>query len=360
MTQSLTYPTDKEHIFDWREPLLEDARIWNLRNKLLLKLEELGLCVKTRSYVSTRGGELRGEYYVTCKEVLDFLKDCTAYKGGLFGREKKTCLLYGFFRRAKRFLQIKNIDEVRERYYDGMEDLKLTEEEIGEIVNEMARKGITSKYNGLLSDVLPFSIRDESRYDIYLKEHLIKPVVHFLLEKPEPKIDIKAEEVAEERLEEVRRVEREKIKSLGLVSRMDRIRLYDEIGAFESELRHFIKRELTKKYPDSWLEKGVPKDVRENWNNRKEDEVKEGLEPEAEIINYADFGDYKKIITHNWKEVFRFCFKEEETLKVRLSDLNRLGRRPVMHIRSINEEKVGVTRHAIGWLRARINSFGKD
>jgi len=360
MAQSLTYPADKEHLFDWREPLLADSRIWILRNKLLSKLEELELCVKTRSYVSTRRGELRGEYYVTCKEVLDFLKDCTAYKGGLFGREKKTCLLYGFFRRAKRFLQIKNIDEVRERYYDGMEELKLTEEEIEEIVNEMARKGITSKYNGLLSDVLPFCITDESRYDIYLKEHLIKPVVHFLLEKSEPKIDIKAEEVAEERSEEVRRVEREKMKSLGLVSREKHIRLYWEIVDFELELRQFIEKELRKKFGNLWLEKGVPEDMRKRWSKKKQQEEKEGLEPEKEIINYADFGDYKKIITSNWKEIFEPCFKEQQKLIVRLSDLNILGRRPVMHIRSINEEKVGVTSYAIGWLRARINSFGKD
>ena len=359
MAQSLTYPVDKEYPSDWREPLLADSRVWILRNKLLSKLEELGLCIKTRSYVSTGGGQFRGEYYVTCKEVLDFLKDCIAYKGGLFGWEKKTCLLYDFFRRARRFLEIENIAEVRERYYNGMEDLNLTEEEIGEIVNEMARKGITSKYNGLLSDMLPFSIRDESRYDIYLKEQLIKPIIHFLLEKPKPKIDIKVEEMAEERLDEVRRAEREKIKSIGLVSREERIKLYCAIGDFELELRQFVEKELRKKFGDLWLERGVPGEIRKRWSKKKQEEEKEGLEPEKDLVNYADFGHYKEIITSNW-EIFEPCFKEQEKLKVRLDDLNRLGRRPVMHIRSINEEKVGVTRHAISWLRSRINSFRKE
>lgn len=201
MALSLTYPVDKEYFYDWREPLLADSRIWILRNKLLSKLEKMELCIKTCSYVSTRGGELRGEYYVTCEEVLNFLKDCTAYKEGLFGKEKKMCLLYDFLRKAKYFLQIENIDEVRGRYYNEMEELKLTEEMIEEAVNEMAKKGITSEYNGLLSDRLPFTIRDESRYDIYLQEQLIKPVVYFLLKGPEPKIYTKAEKAIEERLE---------------------------------------------------------------------------------------------------------------------------------------------------------------
>lgn len=201
MAPSLMYPVDKEYLYDWREPLLADSRIWILRNKLLSKLEETGLCIKTRSYVSTRGGELRREYYVTCEEVLNFLKDCTAYKGGLFEKEKKMCLLYDFLRKAKYFLRIENINEVRTRYYNEMEELKLTKEEIEETVNEMAKKGITSEYKGLLSDRLPFTIRDESRYDIYLQEQLIKPVVHFLLKGPEPKISIKAEKVVKKRLE---------------------------------------------------------------------------------------------------------------------------------------------------------------
>lgn len=360
MNQSLTYSVDKEFASDWREPLLADSRIWILRNRLLSKLEELGLCIKTHSYVSTRGGELRGEYYVICKEVMDFLKDCTAYKGGLFGKEKKTCLLYDFFRKAKRFLQIENIDEVRERYYNEMENLKLTEEEIEETVDKMSKKAITSEYNGLLSDKLPFLIKDESRYDIYLKEQLIKPVVHFLLEKPEPKIEIEAVEVDEERLEEVRRRERERIRPLGLTSREERTKLYDEISAFELELRHFIKRELEKKFGDLWLEKGVPQGLRKKWKTRKNEEIEEGIEPETEIINYADFSDYKKIIIFNWKEIFMSCFQDEEKLKVRLDDLNVLGRIPVMHIRGVNKEKIGVTTHAINWLRSKISDFETD
>lgn len=357
MTESLTYPVGKELPYDWREPILADSRIWILRTKLLSKLEELGLCVKTRSYVSTRGGELRAEYYVTSEEVLDFLKNCTAYKGGLSGKEKKACLLYNFFINAKRFLQIAGIDEVRERYYNKMDELGLTEEEIEEVVTGMAGNGITSKYKGLLSNELPFSIRDRSRYDIYLKEHLIRPVVHFLLEKPKKRMDTKAEEVAEERLEEVRRMERERIRALGLISRDERLQLYDEVGTFELEFRQFIKDELTKEFDDLWLEKGVSVAVRKKWTQRRKQEVKEGLEPETEIINYADFSDYKKVIIDNWDKIFMRCFQDKKKLVVRLDDLNIVGRRPVMHVRKVDKEKTAVARHAINWIRSKTRSF---
>ena len=360
MAASLIYSVGKEYPYDWREPLVADSRIWILRNKLLSKFEELGLCVKTRLCVSTRGGELRGEYYVTCEEVLDFLKDCTAYKGGLYGKEKKMSLLYDFFRKAKSFLQIEDINEVRERYYDEMEKLQLTEEEIGDIVNKMAKSKINSEYNGLLSDKIPFSIKDESRYDIYLREQLINPVIHFLLGKTKPKIDVTAEKVDEERLEEELRIEREKVKSSGLTSKKGRIEFYDKIGDFELELRQFIKEELKRKFGDSWLEDGVPKKIRENWDRIKRREEKEGIEPERDVINYALFSDYKEIIIHNWDEIFNRCFEDEGKLRVRLEDLNILGRIPVMHIRNINREKFGTAEHAVNWLRSKISNFRRE
>lgn len=355
MAQSSAYPVDKEHPFDWREPLLADSRVWILRNNLLSKLEELGLCIRTRSYVSTRGGELRGEYYVTCKEVLDFLKDCTAYKGGLFGKEKKLLVLYGFLSKAKRFLQIEDINEVRQRYYNEMETSELTEEEIDDVVNEMTKNGICTQYEGLLSNKRPFSIKDESRYDIYLKENLVKPVTHFMLSERRLAIDIEKETVAEERSEEVRRMEKREMRSLGLLSKGERLKFYDDFGDFELELREFIKTALKRKFGLSWIEKAIPPKMRKKWNDRKKEEIEEGIEPEQEIMNYADFLDYRKIIISNWK-VFQSYFSEKEKkfLEVRFNDINFLGRRPIMHVRNITREKIGVTMHAINWLLKRI------
>jgi len=360
MASSLIYPVGKEYPYDWREPLVADFGIWNLRNELLSRFEELKLCVKTQSYVSTRGGELREKYYVTCDEVLEFFKDSTAYKGGLYGDEKKKCLLYDFFRKSKRLLRIEDINEVRERYYNEMEKLQLTEEEIEDVVNEMAQSKITGEYYGLLSDKLPFSIKDESRYDIFLKEQLIKPVISFLLGKTEPKIATITEKVDEERFKEERRIEREKVKSSGLPSKEERCEFYDKICDFELELRQFINEELKRKFGDSWLEQGVPKAIRKNWDRIKRKEEKEGIEPERDVINYALFSDYKEIINHNWDEIFSPCFEDKEKSRVRLEDLNILGRRPVMHVRSISREKFGTAEHAINWVRSKISNFRRE
>lgn len=357
MASSLLYPAGKEYPYDWREPLVADARIWNLRNKLLSRLEELGLCVKTQLYVSTRGGELRENYYVTCDEILEFLKDSTAYKEGLYGEEKKKCLLYEFFKKSKRFLLIEDVNEVRERYYNEIEKLQLSEGEIEDIVNEMAQSKITSEYYGLLSDKLPFSIKDHSRYDIFLKEQLIKPVICFLLGKTKPKIAIITEKVAEERFKGELRIEQERIKSSGLLLKEERVEFFDRICDFELEIRQFIEAELKRKFGDSWLEQGVPEAVRKNWEKRKRNEEKEGIDPERDVINYALFSDYKEIIKHNWDEIFSLCFEDKEKTRVRLEDLNILGRIPVMHVRSINREKFGTTEHAINWVRSKISNF---
>ncbi len=251
-------------------------------------------------------------------------------------------MLYDFFRKAKGFIRIEDINEVRERYYDEMEKLQLTEEEIEDVVSEMAKSKITSEYNGLLSDKLPFSINDESRYDIHIKEQFV------------------AEKVDEERLEEELRIEREKVKSSGLTSKEGRIEFYDKIGGFELELRQFIKEELKRKFGDSCLEDGVPKKIRENWDRIKRREEKEGIEPEREVINYALFSDYTKIIIHNWDEIFSRCFEDKEKLRVRLEDLNIMGRIPVMHIRNINREKFGTAEHADNWLRSKISNFRRE
>lgn len=56
-----------------------------------------------------------------------------------------------------------------------------------------------------------------------------------------------------------------------------------------------------------------------------------------------------------WK-VFQSYFSEKEKkfLEVRFNDINFLGRRPIMHIRSVTRVKIDVTMHAINWLRKRI------
>jgi|GEM_PF-912991 len=195
VAKSLVYPvkSEDEFFWDWREPLLKDSRIWILKSKILTQLEELSICFRTRNYVSTRRGEPREECYVISPEVQNSLSIGWAAKSGLEGRELKNCKLYHFLENVRNVLQSKkDIDIIRKQFYSLMEQVEVTEDEVKEIINEMASKEITTSYYGLLSDNLPFSIKNESKYLICSKERLIKPVIKFLLDERET-IEIREE-----------------------------------------------------------------------------------------------------------------------------------------------------------------------
>lgn len=139
-----------------------------------------------------------------------------------------------------------------------------------------------------------------------------------------------------------------------LKERDDPGRMYGLIRDFEIEIRNFIESKLYGDFSDSWMKRAVPKDIRRNWNLRKQDDIRHGKEAEPSLINYADFSDYKKIIVYNWKEVFSEYFKDKETLRVRLDDLNNYCRKAIMHMRTITYGEVGAAEVSIRWLRSKM------
>ena len=131
-------------------------------------------------------------------------------------------------------------------------------------------------------------------------------------------------------------------------------RMYILVRELEVEIRGFIESKMYESFSVSWIKRGIPKDVRKNWNLRKLDDVKQGKRPERKLINYADFSDYKKIILHNWKEVFSKYFKDKGKLRIRLDDLNNFCRKAIMHMRTITYGEVGVAEISIQWLRSKM------
>jgi len=139
-----------------------------------------------------------------------------------------------------------------------------------------------------------------------------------------------------------------------LKERDDPGRMYGLIREFETEMRNFIKSKLYGNFSDSWTKRAVPKDIRKNWNSRKQDDIRRGKQSEPSLINYADFSDYKEIILYNWKEVFYEYFKDKEKLRVRLDDLNNYCRKAIMHMRTITYGEVGAAEVSIRWLRSKM------
>lgn len=134
----------------------------------------------------------------------------------------------------------------------------------------------------------------------------------------------------------------------------ERKRLFEEICRFEREVRSFIYQKIYDKYSDMWIFR-VPKEVRINWEKRRQKDKQEGKEPEREMINYADFADYKEIIFWNWRNVFYHYFKDKEKMRVKLEDLKHV-RNLIMHERTLSRDEIGSARIAMQWLRSKMKS----
>jgi HEPN domain-containing protein len=195
----------------WENHILNDGRIWILWRRFFDYLMSIGLCIKTYSYVATRGGEIREPRYVISPEIKDYL--VSRYSSLIdFTKEEEIPLkvFTVLTRNWHLFLpSYQDPNDSREKLYESLTDCSLNEETIAKIINGMVSMKITSEYRGLLSEDKPFEILDESRYPIYLKENLIKPAIDKL-------IGIKAK-VTKCELPAFFREAEEKIKSAGIL-----------------------------------------------------------------------------------------------------------------------------------------------
>ena len=167
--------------------ILKDSKIWSKRTEILSKLEELGLCVKTKYYVSTRG-ELRESRYVIPPEVRKLLLEITPFYG-LSEDENRNCRLYDFLEGNKSRLDGAVVEEVRKRFVDEMQRLNVGEADVKAVIDALAEKDITDAYRGIIKpNVKPYSIKDKISYSFILQDLLIKPIVTDLLEGKHRKI----------------------------------------------------------------------------------------------------------------------------------------------------------------------------
>ncbi|MHA1834337.1 MAG: hypothetical protein ACTSV7_10125, partial [Candidatus Baldrarchaeia archaeon] len=335
----LTFSCEKEYFFDWRKPLFEDSRIRIFRDKILIGLEKLGFSVKTYYYVSTGGGRLRDLNYVISPEIQEkLLKVRPALVSGLEEPLKKKCIIYHFLTdRILPFvkpLEAKDeeiINSYRQEYWNRLEDSRLTEEDIKPLVNELSKKGIATKYRGILAKDLPFEVEDEIAYKVFLKKHLISPVISYLLEGKRIQIEVK----------ESKKVELELPSDL--VSKEGRLKFFNKLGEFEIKVREFIASKLGKN-----LEKAQNKNKEiisrlKKWKEEERRLVKCEGEP---LINYATFEDYINLITSNW-ELFRRYFQYKELATKPLTDVNVFARRPLAHFRALTKGRIEIAKEAM-------------
>jgi hypothetical protein len=200
LSTDLSFSKHRTNRFDWIEPLIEDDRVWDARNDLFETLEDLGLCTVVRHYVSTNNGEFREERYVISPEVGGYLQSeevWDGYRSGLSDEQKNRCRAYRFLLQAPNFLDANEVEESREKIWEGLDEAGFDEEWLEDLINKLSEDGATTPYRGLMSDDLPFQIESESKYQIALKRRLVNPILAEFFEEPStaPSEDQEVEEL---------------------------------------------------------------------------------------------------------------------------------------------------------------------
>jgi len=320
------------------DKIISDSRIWALRDKIFSILQEMGFCVKTHTYVSTRGGELRELCYVISPETRSFLLD--NFSAPYFTSDERNALkVYSFLTSVSRILGSEDLDFIRQRFYELLKSYSLDEEQVAAFIQEMAKKGITSNYKGLLSEDKPFNIKDPTRFNIYLHEAILEPTINHLLEK--------GGEIAQYKIEKKFPSLSETKAELGMLDYDELGRFYVMISNLERELREFLKTKLGK----GWLKilrKELPQ-VINNWEKLKKKDEKWGIEPEKDIMNYASCEDYIQIIK-KFKNLFTDNDEDLAMVIAYLKIWYNQGRNPLMHCRTVNMQKFLTTKSAIEFL----------
>ena len=343
--ENLASPAEKDY-FDartrypglWEDAIMADGRIWILWNEFFESLISSELCVRTHNYVSTRGGETRFYHYVIPLEVRSFLVD-VFHAPDFSSDEEKTLKLYPFLITAKRILASDDIEQVRQRYYESLKHSEVTEEQVAGIVKEMNNQRITSEYHGLLSEWKPFDVMNPVSYQIYLDQNIIEPALKILLEGKGTIREYRVEEKMPALLE---------VKSVsGILDDREIGDFYVMVSSFERQTRDFIKEKLGKGW-EKRVENDVPK-VYESWIQKSEKDKRWGIDPEKELVNYSDLGDYIAIL-RQYSRTFSSNDEDLGDIITHLKIWYNQGRNPIMHSRTVNKQKFYTTKSAVDFL----------
>jgi len=344
VSENLASSAEKEY-FDvgsysgsWEDSILTNGRVWILWNGYFETLISLELCTKTRDYVSTRGGETRYLHYVISLEVRDFIVHEFA-TSDFTPSEERTLKLYSFLKPARRILGIDDVEQARQRFYELLKFFEVTEDQVAGIVNEMGKLAITSEYRGLLSESKPFDIMNPTSYEIYLSSNIIEPATRILLEG-NGKIK---EYQAKRRMPSLSEVRSES----GILDDKELGDFYVMVSNLERQIREFLKERLGTSWEDR-IENELSK-VHESWREKRNKDNKWGIEPEKELINYSDLGDYISIVKQ-YSRIFSDGIEDLGDIMTYLKIWYNYGRNPIMHSRTVNRQKFYTTKSAVDFL----------
>ena len=92
-------------------------------------------------------------------------------------------------------------------------------------------------------------------------------------------------------------------------------RAYDCIQRLEIQLRRFIESKMLAAFGDKWMVRQLPNGMLDRLREKQEAAIKAG-DPSSELMDYADFTEYRSIIERkdNWETVFKSLFGRKEDI----------------------------------------------
>jgi hypothetical protein len=107
---------------------------------------------------------------------------------------------------------------------------------------------------------------------------------------------------------------------------------------FEVEVRLFIQRAMEAHFGEQWMKRQIPSEMLAAWKEKREKAINSGQAP-GQLIDFADFSDYKMIIERgdNWGKVFKPVFGRKEDVQESFLRLQPV-RIATMHSRVVTKE----------------------
>ena len=111
---------------------------------------------------------------------------------------------------------------------------------------------------------------------------------------------------------------------------------FSRLRKFERMIRVFLSAAMAREFGPKWMKQRLPNGLLETWKDRQ-DKTRGTSDFDDDLLCYADFTDYIRIIDRNdnWKELFEAIFIRKEDVRESFQRLHPL-RLPTMHARSVS------------------------
>ena len=326
--------------FDWRDEVVSQIDFKAAVDSVAQVLQTLGLAFPTNYYVSTRGGDIREEVKVIPREVQKFFADTEPLPLDVL--ETKDFRLAHFLRTAIETYKVKGDDS---EAASAITALRMSDDlvTIGEVEALLANAGSQGSEAKLIRNKSGYLLKADPRLEEFINvDWLSKAVARLLASIAAAKVTPDDATSLSEDL-------------LNQSPLRNYLKLYLEIGQIELALRQVVKKRLEERLGTRWLEQQKIEKIVQNWKDRKKEDEEAHVLPEPDLINYADLADYGRII-----EAFNKIFGDLFPVVKSLWRVNALGRRAVMHFRSLDDMKMQVTMYEIQFLKEGLRDSSQE